>query len=186
MKARVLKKLLNDTEYAVSNNDDYIAVGSPLCHDLFKVDKKTLEIKYALDRGGREYLTRRDRELLFIWDKLQELIDSGEIHDIINGNDEIENPLPVWFEKDGEIVMSYTDEYGWPNTTIEGYTMYNNTHFKDKKSAVKAAIGEFDAWKKLAQRRINELETELNTKKEKLVWIEQKLAQFKEMKKGGL
>ena len=49
MKARLLKKLLNDTGYAVSNHDEYIAVGSPLCHDLISVNKQTLNLKYALD-----------------------------------------------------------------------------------------------------------------------------------------
>ena len=34
MKARLLKKLLNNTEYSLSNNKEYIAVGSPMCHDL--------------------------------------------------------------------------------------------------------------------------------------------------------
>jgi hypothetical protein len=69
-------------------------------------------------------------ELLFIWDKLQGLIDSGGIHDIIYGNDEIEKPLRVYYVKDGEVRITYTDAFGWPNTTISGELMYENTYFK--------------------------------------------------------
>ena len=53
MKARLLKKLLNDTSYSVSNNKEYIAVGSPLCHDLMSVNKETGKVKYALDTFGK-------------------------------------------------------------------------------------------------------------------------------------
>ena len=73
MKARLLTKLLNNTGYRVNNNKDYIAVGSPLCHDLISVNKQTLKVKYALDtfREGRkcfeETSTQSEKtELLFI------------------------------------------------------------------------------------------------------------------------
>ena len=103
MKARLLKNLLNNTGYSVSNHRDYIAVGSPLCHDLISVNKETLKVKYALDtfREGRKCLegksnSKGENELLFIWDKLHELIENKEINDIINGKDIIKNPLPVF------------------------------------------------------------------------------------------
>ena len=99
MKARLLKKILNDPGYSIANYRDYIAVGSSLCHDLIKVDVKTLKLTYALDtfKQGRRSLEKDGKsQLLFIWDKLQELIDNGEINSIINENDIIENPLPVF------------------------------------------------------------------------------------------
>ena len=49
MKARLLKKKLNDTGYIVHDKPDCICVGSPMCADLISVDKKTLSRKYALD-----------------------------------------------------------------------------------------------------------------------------------------
>ena len=150
MKARLLKKILNDTGYAISNNDTYIAVGSPMCHNLISVDKATLRVKYALDTfsKGREALTKSSPELLFIWDKLHELIASGEIQDIVNGKDEIENPLPVFtVNSDGELIESITDAYGWPNTDDGGICMYNNTHFPTKEQAIKAGLDELRARK---------------------------------------
>lgn len=175
MKARLLKKLLNDTGYSVSNNEKYIAVGSPMCHDLISVNKETLQVKYALDtfREGRKCFEETSRqsektELLFIWDKLHELIENGQIHDIINGKDEIENPLPVFTVYDGKLVESVTDKYGWPNTDDDGICMYENTHFPTAKQSIEYGITEYKAGEENTLRRIKELEEDLSKVKERL------------------
>lgn len=142
MKARLLRKIMNDTKYIPENNEDYISMGSALCHNLISVNKKTLEVKYALDTFGKGRASLKHEELEFIWDKFHELIKTGEIHDIINGVDEIENSIPVWTVKDGQLIETYTDEYGWPNTTYDGYVMYENIYFKTKKEAIEYAISE--------------------------------------------
>lgn len=176
MKARLLKKLLNNTGYSVSNHKRYIAVGSPLCHDLISVDKETLKVKYALDtwREGRKSLegktnSKGENELLFIWDKLHELIESGEIQDIINGKDEIENPLPVFTVENGELIESVTDKYGHPNTDDNGICMYENTHFPTAKQAIQYGIYEYEAGKRICARQIEELEKRLMECKEELL-----------------
>jgi hypothetical protein len=164
MKARLLKKLLNNTGYAISNHRNYIAVGSSLCHDLFKVDKETLNVKYALDtwnKGRKELEGKSNEELLFIWDKLHELIESGEINEIINGKDIIENPLPVYTVDDGVLVESVTDEYGWPNTDDNGICMYENTHFPTKKEALKYGIEDYTLGAKMTSERIEDVEKDL-------------------------
>lgn len=175
MKVRLLKKLLNDTGYSVSNNDKYIAVGSSMCHDLISVNKETLQVKYALDtfREGRKCLegksnSKGENELLFIWDKLHEIIENGQIHDIINGKDEIENPLPVFTVDDGKLVESVTDKYGWPNTDDNGVCMYDNTHFPTAKQAIEYGISEYKAGEENTLRRIKELEDDLSKANERL------------------
>jgi len=175
MKARLLKKLLNDTGYAVSNNRDYIAVGSPLCHDLFSINKETLKIKYALDtfKDGRkcfEETSKRSEktELLFIWDKLHELVENGQIQEIINGKDEIENPLPVFTVEDGKLIESVTDKYGWPNTDDDGICMYENTHFPTKQQAIKYGIEEYKYAEQNTLTRIKEIEDDLLKVKQRL------------------
>jgi hypothetical protein len=175
MKARLLKKILNNTGYAVSNHREYIAVGSPLCHDLISVNKETLKLKYALDtwREGRKSLEGKsneegENELLFIWDKLAELIASGEIQNIINGKDEIENPLPVFSVEDGKIVESITDEYGWPNTDDNGICMYENTHFPAKEQAIKYGLSEYKAGLSMILDNVKEKEKELSKAKERV------------------
>ena len=82
-----------------------------------------------------------------IFDKLDELIASGEIADIIEQNDEIDNKIPVFYISKGELKESHTDEFGWPNTTFDGHMMHNNTHFKTKEEAIAYGIREHEiAW----------------------------------------
>jgi hypothetical protein len=189
MKARLLTKLLNNTGYRVNNNKDYIAVGSPLCHDLISVNKETLKVKYALDtfREGRKYLegqsnSKGENELLFIWDKLHELIENGQIHDIINGNDEIENPLPIWTFEDGQLIETYTDTYDFPNVTIDGYTMYTNTHFKTKEEAIEKAISEYKYGVEMMKERVIEQQEKLKEINERLNMYEGYVEHFKSLK----
>lgn len=160
MKARKLRVLLNDTQYSLSNHAEYIAIGSDLCHDLISVNKKTLKVRYALDtfNNGRDAL--KNDKLIFIWDKLHELIESGEIHDIINGKDVIENPLPVFTVECGKLVESVTDKYGWPNTDDDGVMMYENTHYPTKEQAIKYGLNEERLAAKWNKERISELEAE--------------------------
>jgi hypothetical protein len=172
MKARLLKKILNNTKYYISNHKEYIAIGSSLCHDLFSVNKETLKVKYALDtfREGRKCFEETNgqsekTELLFIWDRLHELVKNGQIYDIINGKDEIENPLPVFTVENGQLVESYTDKYGWPNTDDNGICMYENTHFPTKEQAIKYGIEDAIAGQNIYNRRISDLEEDLSKAK---------------------
>jgi hypothetical protein len=174
MKARLLRKLLNNTEYSISNHEDYIAVGSPLCHNLISVDTKSLKVTYALDtyREGRKSLEEKtnrkgENELLFIWDKLHELIENGQIQDIINGKDEIKNPLPVFTVIRGDVVESVTDKYGWPNTDDNGVCMYEDTHFPTIEQAIEYGISEYKASNKHTMTRIEEVESQLMKLKER-------------------
>lgn len=174
MKSRKLKKILNDTGYIVNNQEDYIAVGSPLCHNLISVDKKTLKIKYALDtwNTGRQSVGHHE-ELGFIWDTLQELINNGEIHDIINGNDEIDNPLPVYTIEGGKLIETWTDEYGWPNTTIDGTIMYENTHFKTRKQAIENGIRDYKNRYEYKREYFEELKEKIKKTEEDYSFIQQ-------------
>ena len=185
MKARLLKRLLNNTGYIVNNERDYIAVGSPMCHDLISVNKKTLRLAYALDtfHKGRESLAREgQKELLFIWDKLQELIDNGEIVDIINGDDGIINLLPVYTYGEGVLIETFTDKYGYPNTDIAGNIMYENRYYKEKIKAIESGQSEYEAGVRLSKRRVEELEAQLKEANEMLKNEEKCVQKFKELK----
>lgn len=188
MQARRLKKILNNTNYNISNHPEYIAVGSPLCHDLIKVDKKTLKVSYALDafNEGRKLLEKKyppsDNELLFIWDKLHELIKTGEIQDIINGKDHIENPLPVFTVKDGQLIESITDAYGWPNTDENGNCMYNNTHFGTREAAIQNGIETYESERKFYLEKIGETIQKLSDQKKQLDLCESYLQNLRSLK----
>lgn len=150
MKARYLKALLGTTR-PTAEYEEYIAVGSPLCHNLLTVDKKTLAMRFALTdswlKDHRKYLTvKGDEELLAIWDKLAALIESGEIRDIIAGHDDIpeEHRITIWVANGSKIEETYTDIPEWPNTTYDGKMLYSNTTFTDKTKAAAYAIS--SAW----------------------------------------
>lgn len=150
MKARLLKQILNTTR-PTGDYGDYIAVGSGLSHQLINIDKKTLTLRYTLGESPD------DKELLAIWNKLQELIESGEIIDIIEGADVIENPLPVFMiNDDGEVCESVTDAYGYPNTDNNGVMLYNNTHFSNREDAIRFGIKEFELAIAFKRRMIDE------------------------------
>ncbi len=184
MKARLLTKILNDTKYCVNNNKDYIAVGSPMRHKLINVDKKTLELNYALDtfHEGRKALLSSNAELLFIYDKLQELIDNGQIKDIIEGQDEIENPITVYTFEDGKLIETFTDKLEWPNTTINGDIMYENTYFKDKKEAIEYGIKECRHYVKMFNEQISDWEEKLKERKDKLDTYKKYIENLKSIK----
>lgn len=176
MKARLLKQILNNTGYNVHNKPDMICIGSPLCSDLISVDKKTLNVKYALDtfREGRKCFEETNRQsestvLLFIWDKLHELIKNGEINDIINGDDILENPLPIYTVKDGKLIETYTDAYAYPNVTISGELMYENEYFKTKEEAIKDGIKDCEYFENHLKEQIAESEKEISKKREKVI-----------------
>ena len=167
MKARVLKSILNNTQYIVHSSNEYIAIGSPLCSDLISVNKRSLHLKYTLDgyREGRKALVKKNyEELLFIWDKLQELIDNGQIIDIIRGVDILENPLPVYTVKEGKLIETTTDAYGWPNVTVSGELMYDNTYFNNRADAIQYGIKDVEAGLKMLDNRKAETE-------QGLIWI---------------
>ena len=186
MKARVLKKLLNDTGYQVADHGEYIAVASPYVHNIISVDKKTLKVKYALDTfgKGRDAISH-GHELQAIWDKLHELIASGEIQDIIDGQDDISNPLPVYTVEDGQLIESTTDEYGWPNVTVDGKPMFENTHFKTKGEAIAYGIEDTTIGLKWIDEHILEAETKLAKEKERRVRYSKRLDHLKALQAEG-
>jgi len=186
MKARLLKKLLNDTKYSVHNNKECICIGSPLCPDLINVNKESLRIKYTLDTwnaGKQSVEGRANGELLFIWNRVEELIENKEILEIINGDDEIENPLPVFSYEEGEIKESFTDKYGYPNITHSGYIMYNNTHFKTRMEAIEYGISDEEAYVRLRERDLIDYRKKITKLESGMAESKSNLDTLKKMKK---
>jgi hypothetical protein len=179
MKARLLSKLLDNPGYIIHDNGTCICVGSPYCSDLISVDKETLKVKYALDTFHKGRAAIKDEVLQCIWDKLHELIETGEIQDIINGKDEIENPLPVFTADDGVLRESVTDAYGWPNTTEDGELMYNNIFFRTKKQAIKRGIESMEAAREMHLETIKDISENLS---KHIAWYQKDMSSLKYLK----
>ncbi len=187
MKARVLRKILNDTKYTVANYKGYIAIGSPMCHDLIKVTKETLGMEYALDYNhrGRETLQKdHQKELLFIWDKLAELIASGDIKPIIEENDVIENPITIYTVRDGELITTFTAKNEYPNTTIDGFMIHNGEYHTTKLAALKDGIKEEEVSLEYDFERIKECGAELKTATDRFLKTESFLNSLKRQLKA--
>jgi len=159
MQVRRLRKILNTTR-PIADFGNYIAVGSPMCHDLISVDKKTMRISYALDtfRKGRPSVDNKD-DLGGIWDQLQKLIDSGILAEIIANDDPItDSCVKVYTYRGGKVIEKYAYEFGWPNSTVDGEMMYKNTHFLTFDDATQRGINEETAAVNSLDRRLKELE----------------------------
>lgn len=170
MKAQYLKQLLNNTGYTVGNYDDYIAVGSPLCHDLVKVMKKDYSMIYALSIKPKvRHREDVSGELRTIWDRLIELIASGELAEIIAGQDVIEKPIMVYAVVRGKFISTTCAEYGWPNTTIDGIIMHDNVYFPTAAEALEHGIQEQKAWIKYVQDNIDNKRREIKEAEDMLM-----------------
>lgn len=176
MKARLLKRLLNDTGYIVHETETHICIGSPLCHDLISVQKDNLELRYALDTFREGKRSIRTPELILIWEKLEGLIASAEISAVIDGQDMLDKPLPVFsHDHHFNIVQSVTDEYGWPNTTIDGRLMYDNVWFKTEAEAIQRALSECQSGIQWREGKLAEMRAEIAS-------MEQVVIEYKEAK----
>jgi hypothetical protein len=180
MKARKLRKLLNNTGYTIQQDGEKICIGGAYCNDLISVNMETLKMKTAVHiHGGRAGL--RSDELVMIWDKLTELIKNGEIKDIIEGKDEIENPLTVYTVQNGELKECITDEYGWPNVTDDGFLMYENQYFRTKEAAIQRGIADLECQIISSKILIDEYVESLKKHKDLIKESENRMRELKEM-----
>lgn len=131
MKARLLQQYLG-TEYTIHENDNGIHVGSAYISELITIDKKGKSIHGASGRARRDM---RHDEVKRIWDELETLIASGDIQHYIDGEDTLETELSVFYHDGRQIIETTTDKYGWPNVTVSGLLMYENTFYKTRVEA---------------------------------------------------
>ncbi len=166
MKARYLKKLLNDTRYIVANRDDQICVGSPMCSALIAVDKATMKITYALDafNEGRKALKDK-KELGQTWDILAALIASGEMRSIMDENDVLEHPVPIWFWDSDTLTVverqTEPDSFEWPAVAHDGTQIYDNNGFRTRAEAVACGVRNLRARKENLTERVAEKREEI-------------------------
>lgn len=145
MKARLLRKWLNDTGYHVclSDCETKICIGSAYMSSIFELNIKSLKLISKLEPDG--IYKGNNLEFHFIWNKLLQLIESGEIQQVLNGDDEIENGIPVFTIMYGRLFESVTDKFPTQSefmncVTKEGFTIHFNTWFRTKKEAIDYGI----------------------------------------------
>lgn len=162
MKARALKNYLkyqlnNNIKYTICQSETDICVDSSYIIHLITINKKTLK----LNCKDSSYINENP-DLKKIYNELKYLIDTNKIQEFIYGEDEIENKLPVYKEENGEIIETYTDAYGYPNLTIDGYVMYDNVYFKDKEACrnfnIKSYLSNIESYNEYIRQRLKEID----------------------------
>lgn len=184
MKTRELKKLLNDTEYFITNDGGNIAIGTSMCHNLITVNRKTLKISYAIDTWHEGRNALKSEKLKFIWDKLEELIASGKIGEIIEKDDVIENPITVFTCENGKIIERHTDKLGWPNVTHDGFMMWDNTYFTTRLEAIEYGILAIESRLQYSKENREGLLLKLEECNSRIADTEEKLANLKKEKES--
>jgi hypothetical protein len=162
MQVRTIRKILNNTKYTVANEGEYLAIGGPYIHNIIQVDVDTLRV-HAGSYRTREGLNKDKEELGFIWDKLQELVDKGEMRSLLDGQDVIENPITLFTVVDGELVECITeDDEHYPKVDQSGVRVYKNTHFKTMEEAVQYGIRENIACVRATKGSMHSIQKDLN------------------------
>jgi hypothetical protein len=128
-------------EHIVQKEGDTICIGSPYMHDIICLNAEGRLTKMYKNReyddgwSTNEDLKRYQEEMLIDQE-------SGELKRLINLNDDVNELITVFTYNGGRVVKKYCEVYGWPNTTIDGELMYDNTFFKTYKEAYIALLKE--------------------------------------------
>lgn len=154
-------------EHLVQRTDKGICIGSPYYHDIIVLNDEGEFMKMYKDRkyndgwNTNEDLKRYQEEMI---------VDSenGILKEIIQEPDDYENLNPVFKIDDGKLIETFCENYGYPNLTIEGELMYENTFFKTKEEAVKYGIDECNGWIKMLEERKVELSKEIEKKQDRI------------------
>jgi len=106
-----------------------ISIGSPYCSDLIVIDNDFRVTKSSIVSKG---------ELFRLYQRLN-CLSQKKLKKIIEAPGVFVDIKPVYTNRNGKISKEFCEKYGWPNTTIEGYLMYDNTFFKNRPDALRDA-----------------------------------------------
>jgi hypothetical protein len=155
--------------HSVHVTDEGICIGSPYVHNLIVIGLDGVLKKRHDREGSNDDLDRYMRE----FDE-----DPVRLKRIVAAPDAFDRSLPVFTWKGGEIVEAACEEYGWPNVTHQGRMMYENTFFKEKADAVRAAKEDAAAGVKWRLEAVARSERELADQRRELDLSEANLAKL--------
>ena len=103
--------------------------------------------------GSTEGLRRYQREM----DENPELL-----VELVQTPDAFESSIPVFtYDEDCRVVQKLCERLGWPNVTHDGELMYENMFFVERAKAVEAARRNALAAIQTTERRVQEMELEI-------------------------
>lgn len=138
MGVKAIKQKYN-IEHIVQKEGDTIWIGSSYIHYIIGVSSEGKLTKLYKDRkyddgwSTNEDLKRYQEEMLV--DQA-----SGELKRLVQLVDEVKDPITVYTYNGCRVVKTFCEKTGWPNTTITGELMYNNTYFLTYREAYEALL----------------------------------------------
>ena len=127
----------------------YICIGSPYVHDIIAIsaaDGRVIK-RYRDGRSVNPDLERYQAA----FDR-----DPGKLREMVETADSFGPTHTIWTWKDGEIIEKQCEELGWPNVTIDGLMMYENTFSTDRSKVIQWAIENAKAARSNYEQRVEE------------------------------
>lgn len=121
-------------EHQICLSKGDICIGSPYISDIIRISADGKFIK----RYSESSSWTPNADLCRYESEIDAAIKSGEFLELLKTPDQFEKLFPVYTidERKG-VIKKYCEEFGYPNTTIDGEKMYENTFFKTKDEARK-------------------------------------------------
>jgi len=159
MKIREIKRLLGEDngyiwQFSQYKNGPALCIGSGYVGNLIEVP---LEQPYRIILGMRDTKDQLNPDLRKIYDGLEILFKEPDFQDLMEGKDEVENPVPVYYIEKGKLIESVTEKVEWRNITANGDLIYENTHFETAEEALKYGIKDAGYAIKSANEKLEEL-----------------------------
>lgn len=105
-----------------------IVIGSGFVHNLI-----TVTPDFKILKNG---IVSEDGEPYRIYLALVDAKQSGELERSLSCEETYSSLNDVYIPEDGRVIKKQCEEFGWPNTTIDGRIMYENTSFKTRREAL--------------------------------------------------
>lgn len=167
-------------EHLVQKTEKGICIGSSCHHDIIVINMEgQIVTKYKNRKYNDGWSTNEDLK------RYQEemIIDeeNGELKKLIDLKDGFGVLFPIFTVDDGVLIETFCEKYDYPNTTIEGFLIYENTFFKTREEAIEYALRDCQGWIKMLEKRKIELEEEIFKKDEKIKTIQKRLVNLKSL-----
>jgi hypothetical protein len=167
-------------EHLVQKTEKGICIGSSLYHDIIVINMEgKIVTKYKNRHYNDGWSTNEDLK------RYQEemIIDeeNGELKKLIDLKDEFGVLLPIFTVEDGVLIETFCEKYDYPNTTIEGFLIYDNTFFKTREEAIEYGLRDCKQWIKMLEERKIELQEEILKKDEKIKAIQKRLVDLESL-----
>lgn len=177
MRIREIKKRLGEDDgyiwqFSEYKNGPALCIGSSYVGNLIEVPlNQPYQIILAMEKS-KEGL---NQDLRKIYDGLEKMIEESDFQELMEGKDEVENGVPVFYIEKGVLIETVTEKISWRNITANGDLIYDNTHFDSPEKALKYGISEMGYAIKSANRRLKELSDDRKrVTKRKKGYVEQK------------